>query len=222
MPSWLADVPAALTAIAFGPHKDLIELVLRVLASAHADIADSGLSSCSDEAASCLLVLLQHPVSAVPEHTRAALRKLLGAPAPADGEATTVGLLRLLSQQPVMRHLVVLSADKGTQGSCELVAEVMGHMLASRDPCVQAGARCNIADNLRNKVSVCFKQFFLFDFANPFRPSACTRAVLHMLLSDEGFLALCRNVTLAAMAGLSAQPLALWPRLCAIRQHAAP
>jgi hypothetical protein len=136
---WLTDVPASLTAVAFGPHKGLIQLVLQVLASAPHDADTDTLSPMAVEAASCLLVLLQHPVPAVPEHTWAALRKLLDLPAAADGRVGSAGLLRLLSHAPVMRHLLVHCAVQGAPELREAVADVLRRMLASRDACIQAG-----------------------------------------------------------------------------------
>ena len=136
---WLRDVPAALSAIAFGPHKDLIKLVLRVLASAPPAADASGPSDVADEAAACLCVLLQHPVPAVPAQTWGALRKLLTVSAAPDTDGTVDGLLRLLSHAPLMRHMIVICAANDSEERHEDIANILSHVLAARDLSVRAG-----------------------------------------------------------------------------------
>ena len=132
---WLQHVPAALSAIAFGPHQGLLLLVLRVLASAADDAV-------VEEASACLLVLLRHPVNTVVEKTWLALCKLLAAgDESAEGsEATRRGLLRLLSRRTVLRHVVVHCMVQGEDERVRQVAEVLKAMLASDDASVATGA----------------------------------------------------------------------------------
>jgi hypothetical protein len=134
---WLQHVPAALSAIAFGPHKGLLQLVLRVLASA-GRVSTGGETEASD-AAACLLVLLQHPVTAVADQAWASVRKILEGSASDGVGSSASGLLRLLSTEAVMRHVIVQCMARGCEGRVADVGDVLQHMLASKDPLVVEG-----------------------------------------------------------------------------------
>lgn len=151
--SWLRRVPTALSAIAFGPHKGLIRLVLRVLAAAPAleagSMAGEGGSELQPaavgeeealDATGCLLVLLQHPVDAVVAQTWQCLQRLVRDEDSGSPSSAACGLLRLLCLRAVMRHLVVLCATCEDSERLQMVADVLGAALSSSDFEVVTGA----------------------------------------------------------------------------------
>ena len=123
---WLQHVPASLSAIAFGPHKDLIRLVLRVLAHA------AGNDAANSEAVSCMLVLLQHPVPAVPQNTWAALQRLLCHDDAGEDVASLEGLQRLLSNEAVMRHVAMHGIASRSAETAAAAADILAALLSCR------------------------------------------------------------------------------------------
>jgi hypothetical protein len=167
--AWLPHVPAAVAAIAFGPHRDLVKLVLLVISSAAAsavcgrapddhgtlhtldrspddETAQPSLHDQIYQGASIVLKLLQHPVQSVQSKAWAAIGELLEGGA--QESSHVLGLLRLLSSQPVMRHIVVdcLARDEEHEG---VVVEALQRMLASGDGSTLQGTprllSCNAA-----------------------------------------------------------------------------
>jgi hypothetical protein len=145
---WLQHVPTAVSAIAFGPHKDLLRLVLRVLASAPAMSASNACGGvtlaqtreaveaeqhAAAEAAGCLLALMQHPVAALAAQTWASVRRLLEGSDADGGAGTASHLLRLLSDAQVMRHVVVHCMAAEAADRAQDVDTVLSHLLACQD-----------------------------------------------------------------------------------------
>jgi hypothetical protein len=179
--AWLPHVPAAVSAIAFGPHKDLVKLVLLVLASAAgsadsacganidssvgqahhalhisedrpaAETAQLDLNDSVSKGASILLTLLQHNVQSVQSRVWAAVQELLHQGS--EGSSHASGLLRLLRSQLVMRHIVVdcVARDEHHDG---VVVDALQCMLASNDNDTVKGTMPNyimISSNTHHK-----------------------------------------------------------------------
>lgn len=110
--AWLPKLPVAMSAIALGSHRSLVEQVICVLASTVEGAGSPGApgGDAAGDAAKCVLALLQHPSDLVQDQTWAVLHRLLPEDAsctPVAQRQTAQSLRVLLSNDVLMRQLML-------------------------------------------------------------------------------------------------------------------
>jgi hypothetical protein len=140
LPVWLEDVPLALMATAFTPHKQLVHTILRTAVFAVANQMEGG-HDCSERmhvASDMLQALLQHPVATVAAEAWYVVRQLLHE-LPSNS-AQHRALIRLLSNDTCMRFMFGIVLPSADDDKIECAVQLFAAAVASEDTAVAMGA----------------------------------------------------------------------------------
>lgn len=137
---WLEQVPLALMATAFTPHKELVHTIMQTVVGAVAKQMENGQggSSLMHVASDMVQTLLQHPVATVAEKAWSVVRQLLHQ-LPCNSEQHRA-FIQLLTNDSCMRFIFGSMLPSGEDEKSENAVQLLAAVVSSEEQAVVEGA----------------------------------------------------------------------------------